>query len=311
MGPNLRIVAKLAALAFACSLSSVASLAAGSLSSSAATSTVKTNVAVARPPAMTLSQSKWTIVSESHGVVLADRRSFREPDGNVVTIYRFRAGRTVFALHTGSEDPPGVAARVGPRAGPSISRAEAPHVIGAFNGGFKVASGSGGFEVTRRVFVKLLRGDASLVIDSNGAAHVGVWGQDLPYLGERVTSVRQNLQPLIKSGRISPLIGDLAAWGVTLGGVPAVARSAVGQDRQGNLLCAGSMRALPSDLARTLLAAGAVRAMELDINPYWVQIDSTPHPGGPLVAGVPNQERPGNQFVLGWTRDFVVVLARP
>ena len=113
------------------------------------------------------------------------------------------------------------------------------------------------------------------------------------------------------SGRISPRIGDLAAWGMTLGGVPAVARSAVGQDRQGDLLCAGTMRALPSDLARALLAAGAVRAMELDINPYWVQIDSTPHPGGRLVAGVPNQERPGNQFVLGWTRDFVVVLARP
>jgi len=49
--------------------------------------------------------------------------------------------------------------------------------------------------------------------------------------------------------------------------------------------------------------------MQLDINPEWVQLDSTPHPGGVLVAGIPNQNRPGNQYLVGWTRDFVTVMA--
>jgi hypothetical protein len=28
-----------------------------------------------------------------------------------------------------------------------------------------------------------------------------------------------------------------------------------------------------------------------------------------LVAGIPGQNRPGNQYQVGWTRDFVTVLA--
>jgi hypothetical protein len=114
---------------------------------------------------------------------------------------------------------------------------------------------------------------------------------------------------MISSGRASPAINDVAAWGVTLGNVSNTARSALGQDRAGDLIYAGSMHALPVDIATALLQAGAVRAMELDINPYWVQLASTPHPGGTLVAGVPDQQRPGNQYVTGWTRDFVVVVA--
>jgi len=111
------------------------------------------------------------------------------------------------------------------------------------------------------------------------------------------------------NGAPSPSINDIAAWGATLGGGSAVARSALGIDAQGNLLYAGSMSAVPADLANALIAAGAVTALELDINPYWVQVDTSPTPGAPLVAGVPGQQRPANQFSVGWTRDFVTVLS--
>ncbi len=255
-------------------------------------------------------QHGWGVVSESHGTVLADRRSFHLADGNLVTVFRFRARRVVFALHAGSEDPPGVAARLGPGAGPAISASEAPRLVAAFNGGFKVASGSGGVEIARRVFVPLEPGRASLVIDADGTADVGAWGAGVPRRGTTVESVRQNLQLMVAHGRMSPVIGDVAAWGVTLGGVPQVARSAVGVDAAGDVLYAGSMHALPVDLARALVASGAVRAMELDINPYWVQLASAPHPGAPPVGGIPDQERPGNQYELGWLRDFVTVLVR-
>jgi hypothetical protein len=85
----------------------------------------------------------------------------------------------------------------------------------------------------------------------------------------------------------------------------------LGEDAAGNLIYVASMDALPSDLADTLVAVGAVTAMELDINPEWVQLDLASSPGGPLITGVPGQNRPANQYQLGWTRDFVTVLASP
>ena len=117
--------------------------------------------------------------------------------------------------------------------------------------------------------------------------------------------------PLVSGGRASPNAGDVSAWGATLGGGGLTARSAVGIDARGNLLYAGSMSALPSDLARALVWAGAVTAMELDINPEWVQADTAPSPGGPLSAAVPNQNRPADQYLTGWTRDYMTVLAGP
>jgi hypothetical protein len=274
---------------------------------STSTSSAPAATSTTRPPSA--EQAGWTAVTRDHGEIVADRRSVTLADGNLVTIYRFRAGHVRFALHAGASDPPGVAGAVAPGNGERISAAEASRVVAAFNGGFKVASGSGGFELDRRVFVPIRVGYASLVIDENGTAHVGAWGVRLPRPGEHIESVRQNLQLLISAGAVSPHINNLAAWGSSLANVPAVARSALGEDASGNLLFAASMRALPADLATSLVLAGAVRAMELDINPEWVQLDSTPHPGGVLVAGIPNQNRPGDQYLVGWTRDFVTVVA--
>ena len=71
------------------------------------------------------------------------------------------------------------------------------------------------------------------------------------------------------------------------------------------------MSALPADLAAVLASHGARIAMELDINPEWVQLDVARAPGGKLTAGIPGQNRPANQYLLGWARDFVAVEAVP
>ena len=96
-----------------------------------------------------------------------------------------------------------------------------------------------------------------------------------------------------------------------LGGGADVARSAIGQDAAGDLMYAASMSAVPADLASVLASHGARIAMELDINPEWVQLDVARSPGGPLTAGVPGQDRSADQYLVGWTRDFVAVLAAP
>lgn len=230
----------------------------------------------------------------------------RMADGAVVTVATFR-GPVTYALHDGSEDPGAAAGRV--RAGPVVGGAERRRLLAAFNGGFKLSAGAGGYEQEGHVAAPLRRGLASLVIDRSGRARIGVWGHGVPARGEAVYSVRQNLTPLVLHGRPTAAAADPWLWGATLGGGVDVARSAVGQDAAGDLQFAASMSASPADLAVALARAGARTAMELDINPEWVQLDVASRPGGRLRAAVPGQNRPADQFLVGWARDFVTVLA--
>ena len=232
---------------------------------------------------------------------------FRAADGSAVTLAAF-GGPVSFRLHAGSGDP-GYPALSVLHAGPAIGPDEHRRLLAAFNGGFKLSSGVGGYEQEGHVISRLIPGLASLVIDRSGAAAIGVWGHGLPRPGEAVYSVRQNLTPLVNHGRVTAAAADWGRWGATLGGGEFVARSALGQDAAGRLIYAGSMSASPADLAAALVRAGAVKAMELDINPEWVQLDVARHPGHALTAAIPGQQRPADQYLAGWARDFITVLA--
>ncbi len=264
---------------------------------------------VAPSTTTTTEQPGWTPVSTVNGGIAIDSQVVTEPDSHLITVYRFRAGRVRFALHVGSSDPPVGIGVAGPDSGAVIGPGEAPALLAAFNGGFLSSAGAGGFELDSKVIEPLQPGMASLVIDADWSARVGVWGQGLPAPGEQVASVRQNLPPLVINGQASPQAGYVNAWGSTLGGAAVVARSSLGEDASGNLIYAASMEALPADLADALISAGATNGMELDINPEWVQLDHAPNPGAPLTTSIPGQNRPADQYQLGWTRDFITVLA--
>lgn len=264
-----------------------------------------------KPTRETVAAPGWKPVTrDAYGVVM-DRRSFRAASGRTIVLMRLRGGRTSFALHAGSFDPGQRAYRLGVAARSVVSARERSRLVAAFTGGFALSSGSGGYVQERHVVAPLKQGLASLVIDVSGAAHVGVWMRGLPLPGERVFSVRQNLLPLVLHGRPSVRAGDLQAWGATLGGGAAVARTALGEDKSGNLLFAAAMAVTPAELAAALVRAGAQTAMQLDINPEWVQFDYAHSPGGPLTAGIPGQHRPADQYLRGWTRDFITVVAPP
>ena len=233
----------------------------------------------------------------------------RTADGALVTVATF-LGPVRYVLHNGSADPgPAASGRV--RAGPAVTGAERGQLLAAFNGGFKLSAGAGGYMQEGHVISPLRRGFASLVIDRSGQARIGVWGNGLPAPGEAVYSVRQDLWPLVRNGRPTAASADLTAWGATLGGGAYVARSAIGQDAAGHLMYAASMSAVPADLAAALAAHDARMAMELDINPEWVQLDAAHKPGSALTAEIPGQYRPSDQYLAGWTRDFFTVLAPP
>ena len=95
----------------------------------------------------------------------------------------------------------------------------------------------------------------------------------------------------------------------TLGGGEYVARSALGENAAGELIFAAGMSTTPADLAAALVRSGARTAIELDINPEWVQLDVARRAGRGLRAAIPGQVRPADQYLIGWTRDFIAVLA--
>jgi hypothetical protein len=231
----------------------------------------------------------------------------RTADGAEVTVAVFR-GPVRYVLHNGSVDPGYAAAVKGVKAGSAIGGTERGHLLAAFNGGFKLSAGAGGYEQEGHIVSPLLSGYASLIIDRSGRARIAVWGYGAPAPGEAVSSVRQNLQPLVEHGRPTSAAYDWYAWGATLGGGEYVARSALGEDSAGDLLYAASISASPLDLARALADHAARIGMELDINPEWVQLDVASGPGGSLRAEVPGQNRPAGQYLLGWSRDFITVL---
>ena len=212
----------------------------------------------------------------------------RTPDGSVMTVATF-SGPLTYVLHDGSEDPGLAAGRV--KAGPAVRGTERRRLLAAFNGGFKLSQGVGGYEQEGHVAAALRRGLTSLVIDRSGRARIGIWGHGVPAPGEAVYSVRQNLPPLVLHGKPTAAAADWGLWGSTLGGGEYVARSALGQDAAGHLVYAASMSATPADLASVLAYAGAQIAMELDINPEWVQLDVASRPGGPLRAAIRGQSR--------------------
>jgi hypothetical protein len=228
----------------------------------------------------------------------------RAADGSVITIAAF-SGPARYVLHDGSQDPGALAGRVA--AGPKVTGSARARLVAAFNGGFRLASLAGGYEQAGQIARPIRTGLASLVIDAAGRARIGVWGSGVPAAGERVYSVRQNLWLLVSGGRPTRDSARWWRWGGTIGHAEYVARSALGESRPGELMYAASMSTTPADLAWALARAGTRVAMELDINPEWVQLDAASRPGGPLRAGIPGQHRPADQYLTGWTRDFIAV----
>lgn len=226
------------------------------------------------------------------------------PDGARITVAIF-SGSVRYVLHNGSQDPGAAASRL-VKQGSAIAGQERRTLLAAFNGGFKLSAGAGGYMQEGHVIARLRPGYASLVIQHNGSASITVW----PSGSTGAYSVRQNLPPLVSGGRPVASASDSAAWGATLGGGSLVARSALGEDSRGDLIYVASMSAAPLDLAKALVRFGARTGMELDINPEWVQLDTASEPGGTLRAAVRDQVRPADQYLSGWTRDFIAVLGK-
>ena len=97
-----------------------------------------------------------------------------------------------------------------------IAGLELKRLVAAFNGGFRLKVGAGGFESYGRVGAPLSDGLGSIVTYTDGATDIGSWHQEVPSPGRSVASVRQNLSPLIDHGRAASTLDCLSCWGATL-----------------------------------------------------------------------------------------------
>ena len=226
-----------------------------------------------------------------------------------VTLMRFDQRLLRLVLHSGADEPSG-SWHYGARIGPS----EIHRVVAAFNGGFKFSTGVVGWMSDGRVAVPLRGGRASIVTYRDGTTAIGAWDEGVPAPGRPVRSVLQNLSLLIDRGRTAANAESCiqSCWGSTVGGVNAVARSALGITRTGELVWGAGEHLLPATLAQALIGAGVERAVELDINPDWVAGYLYVH-GGRGPAGspvVPGQLGIAGRFLEPYSRDFFAVLTR-
>jgi hypothetical protein len=227
-----------------------------------------------------------------------------------VALLSFDQSLTGLRLHSGTID----AGTAGWRFGPTVVSPELGGLVAAFNGGFKLSTGAGGFESYGRVAVPLRDGVGSIVTYDDGTTDIGSWHQEVPPAGKQPVSVRQNLSLLIDHGSPAGTIACRSCWGATLGGVSDPARSALGITTDGRLIWAGGEHLTVAALADALRGARVMRAVELDINPEWVAGYLYRHRGGhgppepaPVVPGQPGV---AGQFLTPYSRDFFTVVTR-
>jgi hypothetical protein len=235
-----------------------------------------------------------------------------------VWIARLNSGLTVLSfdqrlvrltLHSGTVDAGGS----GWPYGPAIVGRERRQLVAAFNGGFKLSVGAGGFMSGGRIAAPLRDGLGSIVTYANGQTAIGAWNTEVPRRRLAIQSVRQNLTLLIDHGRLASTIDCHSCWGATVGGAADVARSALGITADGHLIWAAGQGLSVAALGDALLQANVVRAVELDINPDWVAGYLYPHAGGQRVGVipiVPSQTGVAGFFLQPYSRDFFSILTR-
>ncbi len=215
--------------------------------------------------------------------------------------------RTSVWLYPGRLEPAVNMASRGPTELPPGKRQA---LVASFNSGFKLSDSGGGFASGGHTYAAMKAGLATVLRYRNGAMDVRAWSGG-PNVGTDVIYARQNLPLIVNGGRPNPNLSDGPEWGATLGNAVRVWRSALGVDRQGNLMYGVADYQTVGSLAKLMIRAGAVRAMEMDINAYWPSFITYRRAGAIGAANIlPGMSRSPQRYLTPDDRDFFGVFLR-
>jgi hypothetical protein len=139
-------------------------------------------------------------------------------------------------------------------------------VVGAFNGAFKTTHGEYGMMVHRRVLLPPKPAAATVVVTDDRRVGLGTWGPS-PKVPADVLSFRQNLEPLVEDGKVSP--SGRTQWGWQLQGTSMLTeRSGVCVSESGNLYYLWGDEASAATLGKAMLLARCTYGIHLDMNPH-------------------------------------------
>jgi len=212
--------------------------------------------------------------------------------------------------HPGTDQPGG-----GPwRLSPELAGPRRVGLVAAYNSAFRLADAKGGFYNEGRTIAPLRPGAASMVTYANGRTDIGSWGSEVS-MTPAVSSVRQNLLPIVDHGNVVPTINDNTGerWGQTISYRAYVWRTGVGVAGNGDVVFAAGNGLSAPTLAQLLLRGGAVRAMELDINPAWTTFNLYNQAAGSSGERklLPDMQPSVRRYDSASTRDFYAVYVRP
>jgi Phosphodiester glycosidase len=213
--------------------------------------------------------------------------------------------RTRLALYPGLSDPP--SAR--PRGLGEVPYGQRWRLLATFNSGFQAAAGAGGVLINGHANIPLRRGLGTVVVYWSGQVDIVSW--DGPPASRAIVLARQNLPLIVDAGRPNRRLSDGPAWGATLHSATSVWRSAIGINRNGDLLYAAADGQTAPSLARLMVRLGAIRAIELDINPEWPSFNSYLRRGGrDPIKLLPNPQQGPNRWLSPDSREFFAIYTR-
>ena len=188
-------------------------------------------------------------------------------------------------------------------------------LLAAFNGGFHLSDGAGGYYYRGHTVKTLRTGLASMVLYTDGSMRVGVWGRTgFTRVTSSMVAVRQNLQPLIVGGVSVAKPGDWnSRWGSADGGAPKAKRTALGMRADGSLVFEFGDSTTGYGMASNLLKAGVKVAIMLDMNKSWPTGFVYYHVGSTLKGKRINSNilrDPVDTYGTRFKKDFVVVNPR-
>jgi len=228
-------------------------------------------------------------------------------------VYLFAFDMRALALRfvAGTRDP---RSTTGVQGSGRIAPSDRGAAVAAFNGGFKLEHGEFGTVEAGGAVVPPSPGWATVALDADGRARMGVWDVEGP-LPEGVVALRQNLTPLIADGVVNP--ARSRQWGQLVARLDAehTPRSALGVSTGGILVFAWSLAASADQIGEAMRRAGVLFAMHLDMNPGHTGLSflapaATGGELGALGPGAPEMDHREGRWLGPETRDFFYLVER-